>query len=177
MPMDFTVTEISGFQVIKPVGRVDWEGARFLDKEVQRLIDAGQLLIVFNLDEVTFICSGGIGALVYNRNKLMHLGGAVYVIADNEYIAYVFEALKFDMIFEGYLYKTFEEFSAAVLGSDDEEAKGSKKPSAGKKSAETKKAPETKKAHETKKAPEVKKVTPTRVTKEAPKAAKKTKKG
>jgi anti-anti-sigma factor len=119
MPMDFTVTEISGFQVIKPVGRVDWEGARFLDKEVQRLIDAGHILIVFNLDEVNFICSGGIGALVYNRNKLMHLGGAVYVIADNEYISYVFEALKFDMIFEGYLYKTFEEFSLAVLGGDE----------------------------------------------------------
>jgi anti-anti-sigma factor len=129
--MDFTVTEISGFMVIKPVGRVDWEGARFLDKEVQRLIDAGHILIVFNLDEVNFICSGGIGALVYNRNKLMHLGGAVYVIADNEYIAYVFEALKFDMIFEGYLFKTFEEFSVAVLGGDED----AEKPKASKKAA------------------------------------------
>jgi anti-anti-sigma factor len=138
--MDFTVTEISGFQVIKPVGRVDWEGARFLDKEVQRLIDAGHILIVFNLDEVNFICSGGIGALVYNRNKLMHLGGAVYVIADNEYISYVFEALKFDMIFEGYLYKTFEEFSLAVLGSDDGAEKPKKHAATAKKAAPAKEA-------------------------------------
>jgi len=113
--MDITVTEISGFMVIKPTGRVDWEGARFLDKEVQRLVDEGHLRVVFNLDDVTFMCSGGIGALVYNRNKLTQLGGAVYVIADNEYISYVFEALKFDMIFEGYMYKTFDAFSAAVL--------------------------------------------------------------
>ena len=113
--MEFTVTEISDFMVIKPSGRVDWEGARLLDKEVQRLLDDGRLHIVFNLDDVTFICSGGIGALVYNRNKLVQKGGAVYVIADNEYISYIFEALKFDMIFEGYMYKTFDEFSAAVL--------------------------------------------------------------
>jgi len=123
MPMDFTVTEISNFMVIKPIGRVDWEGARFLDKEVQRLVDAGHVHVVFNLDEVTFMCSGGIGALVYNRNKLMHLGGAVYVIANNEYISYIFEALKFDMIFEGYMFKTFDEFSAAVLGDDAEPKK------------------------------------------------------
>jgi len=119
MAMDFTVTEIGNFMVIKPSGRIDWEGARFLDKEVQRLIDGGHLHIAFNLEEVTFMCSGGIGALVYNRNKLMHLGGAVYVIADNEYVTYIFEALKFDMIFEGYMYKTYEEFSAAVLHNDD----------------------------------------------------------
>ncbi len=163
MPMDLTVTEISGFQVIKPVGRVDWEGARFLDKEVQRLIDAGHLLIVFNLDEVTFICSGGIGALVYNRNKLMHLGGAVYVIADNEYIAYVFEALKFDMIFEGYLFKTFEEFSLAVLGSDEEEAGKHRKSAATKaKEAAAKKAAASKEP--------VKKVTAVKAVKKAKKS-------
>ena len=113
--MELTVTEISGFMVIKPTGRVDWEGARYVDKEVQRLIDEGKLHVVFNLDEITFMCSGGIGALVYNRNKLTQLGGTVHVIADNEYISYIFEALKFDMIFEGYMYKTFDEFTAAVL--------------------------------------------------------------
>ncbi len=122
--MDVTVTEIRDFMVIKPTGRIDWEGARFLDKEVQRLIDDGHLRIVFNLEEVTFMCSGGIGALVYNRNKLTHLGGAVYVIADNEYVMYIFEALKFDMIFEGCMYKTYDEFAAAVLdgGAETKEA-------------------------------------------------------
>jgi len=43
------------------------------------------------------------------------MGGAIYIIADNEYISYIFETLKFDLIFDGYMYKTFEDFSAAVL--------------------------------------------------------------
>jgi anti-anti-sigma factor len=74
---------------------------------------------VFNLDEVKFICSGGIGALVYNLNKLKKNGGSLYIIADNDYITYVFETLKFDMIFEGCMFKTFEEFSAAVLDKEE----------------------------------------------------------
>ncbi|MDR2578775.1 MAG: STAS domain-containing protein [Chitinispirillales bacterium] len=118
--MDFTVTEIGKFKVIKPLGRVDWESARLLDKEVQRLIDEKYCHIVFNLDEVTFMCSGGIGALVYNLNKVTKMGGAIYIIADNEYISYIFETLKFDMIFEGYMYKAFEDFSDAVLDKERE---------------------------------------------------------
>lgn len=113
--MDFTVTDISGYKVIKPSGRIDWESARLLDKEIQRLVDAKHCRIVFNLDDVTFICSGGIGALVYNLNKVTKMGGAIYIIADNEYISYIFETLKFDLIFSGYMYRTFEEFSAAAL--------------------------------------------------------------
>jgi len=113
--MDFTVTQISKYKVIKPAGRIDWESARLLDKEIQRLVESKYCHIVFNLDEVTFICSGGIGALVYNLNKVTKMGGAIYIIADNEYISYIFETLKFDLIFSGYMYKTFEEFSAGVL--------------------------------------------------------------
>ena len=117
--MDYTVTEIGKFKVIKPTGRIDWESARMLDKEILRLIEEDFRYIVFNLDEVKFICSGGIGALVYNLNKLKKTNGALYIIADNDYITYVFETLKFDMIFEGCMFKTFEEFSAAVLDKEE----------------------------------------------------------
>ncbi|MCL2688449.1 MAG: STAS domain-containing protein [Chitinispirillia bacterium] len=113
--MEFTVTTIEKFKVIKPSGRIDWESARLLDKEVQKLIDEDFCHIVFNLDEITFICSGGIGALVYNLNKVKKMGGAIYIIADNEYINYIFETLKFDVIFDGFMYRKFEEFSASVL--------------------------------------------------------------
>ena len=113
--MELTVTSIDKFKVIKPFGRVDWENARVIDREIQHLIDEGHCNIVLNLDDITFICSGGIGALVYNHNKMEKIGGAIYIIADNEYVQYIFEMLKFDIAFEGYLYKKFEDFSAAVL--------------------------------------------------------------
>jgi len=117
--MDYTVTEVGKYKVIKPSGRIDWESARMLDKEILRLIEEDYRYIVFNLDEVKFICSGGIGALVYNLNKLKKTDGALYIIADNDYITYVFETLKFDLIFEGCMFKNFEEFSAAVLDKEE----------------------------------------------------------
>ena len=116
--MELSVTDFGKFKIIKPSGRIDWENARTLDMEINRIIDEGFYNIVFNLDEVTFICSGGIGALAYNLNKVKRKGGAIYIVSANDYINYIFETLKFNIVFEGYYYKTFEEFSAESLDSD-----------------------------------------------------------
>lgn len=113
--MDINVTDIHGYKAIKLSGRVDWESARLVDREIQRLAEDGYTRIIFNLDDVKFICSGGIGALVYNLNRLRKSGGAIYIISDNEYITYLFETLKFDEIFAGYMFRTYEEFAVTVL--------------------------------------------------------------
>lgn len=116
--MDLAVTEIKSYKIIKISGKVDWESARLLDKEIQQLIDSGNSRIVFNLDEVTFICSGGIGALVYNLNKVKKMGGAMYIISSNEYVNYILETLKFDIVFDGFLFDSYEEFSEQVIDKD-----------------------------------------------------------
>jgi len=113
--MELSITEIEQYKVVKPHGRIDWENARILDKEIQQIIELGCTNIVFNLDDVTFICSGGIGALVYNLNKVKRKNGAIYIISSNDYINYIFETLKFDIVFEGYLYRSFEDFANHVL--------------------------------------------------------------
>jgi anti-anti-sigma factor len=113
--MELSVTDVGKFKVIKPAGRIDWENARHLDQEIHRIIEEGFYNLVFNLDEVTFVCSGGIGALAYNLNKVKRKGGAIYIISSNDYINYIFETIKFNLVFEGFYFKTFEEFSARVI--------------------------------------------------------------
>lgn len=110
-----SVTEIEKFKIVKLKGKIDWENARILDQKIKELIDEGFCHIVFNLDEVTFICSGGIGALVYNLNKIKKENGAIYLISSNEYINFIFETLKFDIIFDGYLFPSFEKFREEVM--------------------------------------------------------------
>ncbi len=117
--MELSVTDVGKFKIIKAAGRVDWENARLLDKEIHQVIDGGSCHIVFNLDEVTFICSGGIGALVYNLNKVKKMGGAIYIISSNQYVNYIFETLKFDIVFDGYLFSSIEMFSEQVLDRQD----------------------------------------------------------
>jgi anti-anti-sigma factor len=89
-----------------------------LDKEIQQIVDEGIAHIVFNLDEVTFLCSGGVGALVYNLNKVKKAGGAMYIISSNEYVNYILETLKFSIVFDGFLFTSFESFRDQVMEKD-----------------------------------------------------------
>ncbi len=113
--MESSFTSIGKFKIVKLAGKIDWESARTLDQKINAIIDEGIYHIAFNLDEVTFICSGGIGALVYNLNKVRKSGGAIYLISSNEYVNFIFETLKFDIVFDGYLYNSYEVFQKDVL--------------------------------------------------------------
>ena len=113
--MELSVTQVGRYKIMKISGKVDWENARNLDREIQKIVDAGYYHIVFNLDEVGFLCSGAIGALVYNLNKVKRNGGAIYVISCNEYVNFIFETLKFDIVFDGLLFQTYEQFQEKVL--------------------------------------------------------------
>jgi anti-anti-sigma factor len=116
--LEINTTDIDTYKVIKISGKVDWENARMLDKQIQQIIGGGCSHIAFNLDEVTFICSGGIGALVYNLNKVKKMGGAMYIISANEYVNYILETLKFDIVFDGFLFDSFEEFHNQIIEKD-----------------------------------------------------------
>jgi anti-anti-sigma factor len=113
--MELSVAQHGKFKIVKVSGKIDWESARLLDKEIDQIVEEGFCHVVFNLDDVSFICSGGIGALVYNLNKVKKMGGAIYIISSNQYVNYIFETLKFDIVFDGYVFETYESFSQQVL--------------------------------------------------------------
>jgi anti-anti-sigma factor len=113
--MDMKVSEVGKYKVVELTGSIDWENARHLDTIVQQVIDDGFVHIVFNLEGVDFICSGGVGALMYNLNKVKRMGGGIYLISSNDYVNYIFETLRFDVVFEGHLFGSFEEFRSEVM--------------------------------------------------------------
>lgn len=114
--MELATTSVDRYTIIKASGKIDWENARTLDNTVQQTIEEGAKYLVFNLDDVTFLCSGGIGALVYNLNRVKENGGAIYIISSNEYVNYIFETLKFNIVFDGLLFTSYEEFQERVMG-------------------------------------------------------------
>jgi anti-anti-sigma factor len=116
--LELKITDISGYKIINISGKVDWENARSLDREIQQIIDGGCSRIAFDLNDVSFICSGGIGALVYNLNKVKKMGGAMYIISANEYVNYILETLKFDIVFDGFLFASLEEFKNQIVKKD-----------------------------------------------------------
>jgi len=113
--VELSVSELKKFKIINVSGKVDWENARKLDNEIQKIIEDGFYHLVFNLDEVSFLCSGGIGALIYNLNKVKKNSGAIYIISSNEYVNYIFETLKFGIVFDGLIFESFQQFEERVV--------------------------------------------------------------
>ena len=113
--MDVRVTDVNEYTMIKVSGRVEWEKARQLDSMIEKIIADDKHRLIFNLDDVSFICSGGIGALVYNLNRLKKVGGRMYIISSNDYVNYLFETLRFDIIFDGVFFRSYEEFADKIL--------------------------------------------------------------
>jgi anti-anti-sigma factor len=96
-------------------GKIGWDSSRILDTQIHKQVEKGCSHIIFNLDEVTFLCSGGIGALVYNMKKVQEKGGDIYIVSSSDYIQFLFATIGFNIIFSGRIFKSFEEFLDKVL--------------------------------------------------------------
>jgi anti-anti-sigma factor len=112
--MELTSATVEKFRVITIAGKVDWESAGLLDAEIVRRIDAGELFFAFDLNAVTHLSSGGIGAIAFNTNLIRSMEGDVHLISSNEYVNDIFERLRLTLLFEGRCHRTSEEFTAQV---------------------------------------------------------------
>jgi anti-anti-sigma factor len=113
--MELAAETIGSFTVFKLAGCIDWDGAGRLDDEIGRHINAGSPCLAFNLDAVTCLSSGGIGAIAFNTNLVRSRGGAVHIISSNRYIDDLFETLKLTLVFKEVWHRTPAEFEAFVL--------------------------------------------------------------
>lgn len=115
--MKIDISDHDGFKVVKLSGKIGWDKAYTLDKEINWLIADGAKQMVFDLNEVDFICSGAIGSILYNMNKFKDVGGGIYLISSNDYVNYVFKS-SFGTLLEGVMFTSFDLFHAAVSSSE-----------------------------------------------------------
>jgi anti-anti-sigma factor len=113
MELRITYNESIALMIVK--GKIGWDNSRILDAQIHKMVDKGCSHIIFNLDEVSFLCSGGIGALMYNMKKVQGTGGDIYIVSSSDYIQFLFATIGFNIIFSGRIFKSFEEFGDKVL--------------------------------------------------------------
>lgn len=113
--MELHIRQEKNCFVVKLSDRIEWADSHTLEQAISELVKTDCLHIVFDLDEVKYICSGGIGALVYNLAEMRKKGGGIYIVSDNEYVNFIFETLKFDQVFEGCIFPSFENFQKEIL--------------------------------------------------------------
>jgi anti-anti-sigma factor len=113
--MELRITSNDKIALFLVKGKIGWDNSRILDTQIHKMVEKGCSHIIFNLDEVTFLCSGGIGALVYNMKKVQETGGDIYIVSGSDYIQFLFATIGFNIIFSGRIFKSFEEFIDNVL--------------------------------------------------------------
>ncbi len=119
--MELDISDNGAYKVVSISGKVDWESARRFDAEVQAIIAGGTNRLVFDLDRVSFLCSGAIGALTYNLNKIKASNGSFYIVSSNDYVNSIFETLRFDVVFSDRLLRSMDELKQRI-GNESESA-------------------------------------------------------
>jgi anti-anti-sigma factor len=113
--VELKITQNSQIALFIVKGKIGWDNSRILDSQIHKMVEIGCSHIIFNLDEVTFLCSGGIGALIYNMKKVQETGGDIFVVSNSEYIQFLFATIGFNIIFSGKIFTNFEEFRDKIL--------------------------------------------------------------
>jgi anti-anti-sigma factor len=113
--MELRITSNDKIALFIVKGKIGWDNSRILDAQIHKMVEKGCHHIIFNLDEVTFLCSGGIGALMYNMKKVQESGGDIYIVSSSDYIQFLFATIGFNIIFSGRIFKSFSEFDDKVL--------------------------------------------------------------
>jgi anti-sigma B factor antagonist len=109
-----TVLELSGHLVID-------EGDRLLKTQVTALTSAGRRHVLIDLRNVTYIDSGGIGALVSMYVHVLQRGGSLKLLAPSVRVAKVLRITYLVSVFEVFesldeAIRSFEEPTAAAAG-------------------------------------------------------------
>ena len=103
MPLEVTNRDVDGVTVIALDGRVVFghEASALRDK-VKVLIDAGKTNLVLNLNNVTFIDSAGLGALVTAHHSANTHGGALHLCRMAPKFKEMLRMTKMDTVFQAF---------------------------------------------------------------------------
>jgi anti-sigma B factor antagonist len=92
--MDSTV------QVLQPNGVLDGTQTEQLKDQVNQMVGSGAKLLLLDLQEVTFMDSSGLAALVVAVKAVRSAGGNLCVCSVNEQVRLLFELTSMDRVFE-----------------------------------------------------------------------------
>ena len=113
--MELRITSNSQIALFIVKGKIGWDNSRILDAQIHKMVEKGCTYVIFNLDEATFLCSGGIGALIFNMKKVQETGGDIFIVSNSDYIQFLFATIGFNIIFSGKIFKDFAELQDRVL--------------------------------------------------------------
>ena len=100
-------------KVVQPSGILDSTKATQFRKEISDIVDEGATIVLLDFQNVTFMDSSGLGALVLAFKEVRGAGAKLCICSINEQIRILFELTSMDRVFE--IFQNQDEFNNAVL--------------------------------------------------------------
>lgn len=86
--------------VVRIAGRLDAVSAQRIRDKVKACIQSNQLKLVFELSEVDFVDSSGLGSLVASLRSLNRMGGDLKLAGLQDRVRAIFELIRLNHVFE-----------------------------------------------------------------------------
>ncbi|MDJ0532895.1 MAG: STAS domain-containing protein [Xenococcaceae cyanobacterium MO_207.B15] len=100
-------------EIVQPSGVLSQGNADLLRSEIASLLDKEIKIILIDFQDVTFMTSSGIGALVATLKEVKAAGGKLYICSLSEQVKNIFELTKMELIFKPLTNR--QEFEEKVL--------------------------------------------------------------
>jgi len=103
-------------KVVQPTGLLDGVKANQLRRDIGDIVASGANIVLINLQDVTFMDSSGLSALVSALKAVRTAGGKLYLCSINDQVKMVFELTRMDRVFE--TFSSEDEFNQKVLAAE-----------------------------------------------------------
>src|SRR3954464_1191688 len=103
MSLEITTRQAGTAVVLDLVGRITaGVGAATLRDQLRRLAEEGRVQILLNFEEVAFLDSAGLGALVVEAEQLRARGGTLRILNAHGPVRHVLQITRLDRVFPQY---------------------------------------------------------------------------
>jgi anti-anti-sigma factor len=107
----------SAIQIVKPSRMLDTAQASQIRQEINQILESGAAVVLIDLENVLFIDSSGLGALVLAYKSLRSVGGKLFLCSAAPQVRMLFELTGTDQVFQ--VFANQQEFHAAIATTPD----------------------------------------------------------
>lgn len=106
----------SSVKVVQPSGILDGTTANHLRREINDVVESGAEIILVDFQQVTFMNSTGLGALVSTLKTVKSAGKELFICSLTEQVKLIFELTKMDRVFQTFANREEFEQKIAMVG-------------------------------------------------------------
>jgi anti-anti-sigma factor len=103
----------STVKIIQPSGILDGANVNQLRREVSEIVEMGADIVLIDFQDVTFMNSSGLGALVSILKAVRSAGAELFICSLSEQVKMIFQLTKMDRVFK--IFVNQDEFEQKVV--------------------------------------------------------------